>query len=336
VCVCVCVYRRIAVSQERHTIAAERTAMSKARDDALREEVAARERLVELEGRVAKATAQHEADLRYCKEMKSTLQDESRKLASERDQLEEEKRQFAAETARVMQLGLATQQKAAETAGLQADATHHQAAAERLREEVGQLRRAMESQRRDVEHRQRTLADAQRAFEEERVRIAEERAAAAAERTAAAQAAEAARAMQLKLAEKVRQLAHAQGAAESMSNLLLDVGGHPVAHAEGNAAANVKPRQAPPVAATGKPKEGMAARHRSALSTIRSTLQEVGIDFAAVQVRPLSSKKSLSLIPPPSLFHWSLHPLRTVACDPTHFPQMLLSPPSPVQQDVRL
>jgi hypothetical protein len=107
----------------------------------------------------------------------------------------------------------------------------------------------------------------------------------------------------------VRQLAHAQGAAESMSNLLLDVGGHPVAHAEGNAAANVKPRQAPPVAATGKPKEGMAARHRSALSTIRSTLQEVGIDFAAVQVRPLSSKKSLSLIPPP--------PCSTGRC--THF-----------------
>lgn len=298
---CVCGW--IALSQERHTIAAERTAMSKARDDALREEVAARERLVELEGRVAKATAQHEADLRYCKEMKSTLQEESRKLGSERDELEEEKRQFAAETARVMQLGLATQQKAAETAGLQADATHHQAAAERLREEVGQLRRAMESQRRDVEHRQRTLADAQRAFEEERVRIAQERAAAAAERTAAAQAAEAARAMQLKLAEKVRQLAHAQGTADSMANSLLDLGGDPVAHAEGNAAANVKPRQAPPPA-SGKPKEGMAARHRSALSTIRSTLQEVGIDFAAVQVRSLSSKKRRSLIPPLSSFLW--------------------------------
>ena len=317
--------------------------MSKARDDALREEVAARQRLVELEGRVAKATAQHEADLRYCKEMKSTLQDESRKLGSERDELEEEKRQFAAETARVMQLGLATQQKAAETAGLQADATHHQAAAERLREEVGQLRRAMESQRRDVEHRQRSLADAQRAFEEERVRIAQERAAAAAERTAAAQAAEAARAMQLKLAEKVRQLAHAQGAADSMAHSLLDVGGHPVAHAEGNAAANVKPRQAPPPpAATGKPKEGMAARHRSALSTIRSTLQEVGIDFAAVQVRLSLSFNNKKAAPHSAPLHVPLvlhHPCGAVACIPqshsvSHsFPSLLLCPLSPVPRD---
>jgi hypothetical protein len=75
--------------------------------------------LTQLEGRVAKATAQHEADLRYCKEMKAALHEEARKLEGEREGLEEERRAFAVEAGRVVQLGLATQQKAAETAGLQ-------------------------------------------------------------------------------------------------------------------------------------------------------------------------------------------------------------------------
>lgn len=77
---------------------------------------------MELEGRIAKETAQHESDTRYCQEMKANLLVEAQKIASDREKLEQDKEAFQEETSKLMQLGLATQQKSAEAAAMREEA----------------------------------------------------------------------------------------------------------------------------------------------------------------------------------------------------------------------
>ena len=65
---------------EKRSLATERAELGKTREALVAEEVKIRARLVELEGRIAKESSAHEAELRYCKEMKESLLAEGTKV----------------------------------------------------------------------------------------------------------------------------------------------------------------------------------------------------------------------------------------------------------------
>ncbi|KAK3263341.1 hypothetical protein CYMTET_27838, partial [Cymbomonas tetramitiformis] len=295
--------------EEKKQLAMERAELGQSREKALNAEVEARKRLADVEGKIASSTAQYEQEGRYCEEMRKVMEEERRKLAAEREQLELEKRVFHQETQRLTQLGLQTQQKSEEMAQLRDDALAERQQAERIYEETRNEQRSIEQFKRSIDEEHRQFAEQKRFFEEERVRIAKERQQAAHERTAAMQASEQARALQMKLADRMRRHAtdgtpldmsametEARAAgldisiASDRSNLpSTRTSKYPIAKGQENTSPPGPARQQTQAANVNP-----ASRHRVVLAQVRSSLQEIGIDLGRWEQERQASQSELA------------------------------------------